>query len=146
MKKTVVLLIALVLCIPAITFAANGQPFQDLQNQINQLKSMIENIQLTPGPQGPPGVSGYEMVEVHVNVENLIPQETAWCEVPCPDGKVVFGGGGATVVSQALAMYDSFPVKMVATGKYMWVVEWRNPWNDPMTTEIICRAICGYAQ
>ncbi len=58
MKKTVVVLIALVLCTPVITFAANGQPFLDLQSQIDQLKSQLQNIQLTPGPQGPQGPAG----------------------------------------------------------------------------------------
>jgi hypothetical protein len=58
MKKTVLFLIALVLCIPVIAFAANGQPFQDLQSQIDQLKIQLQNIQLTPGPQGPAGPAG----------------------------------------------------------------------------------------
>jgi len=51
-------LIALVLCIPVITFAANGQPFQALQSQIDQLKNTLQNIQLAPGPQGPAGEKG----------------------------------------------------------------------------------------
>jgi len=58
MKKRVLFLIALVLCVPVITFAANGQPFQDLQSQIDQLKNMLQNIQLTPGPAGPQGPTG----------------------------------------------------------------------------------------
>ncbi len=58
MKKTVVILIALVLWIPIVTFAANGQPFQDLQNQVNQLNTNLQNIERTPGPQGPQGPGG----------------------------------------------------------------------------------------
>lgn len=58
MKKTVVVLIALVFCIPVITIAAEGQPFQNLQSQIDQLKTQLQNIQLTPGPQGPQGPAG----------------------------------------------------------------------------------------
>jgi hypothetical protein len=68
MKKTVVVLIALVFCIPVITFAADvsltsdgkvpGTPFQNLQSEINQLNTKLSNIQLTPGPQGPQGPTG----------------------------------------------------------------------------------------
>jgi hypothetical protein len=58
MKKTVLFLIALVLCFPVMTFAADGQPFQNLQRQIDQLNTQLQNIQLTPGPQGPEGPTG----------------------------------------------------------------------------------------
>jgi len=65
MKKTVLLLIGVVIGIPVIAFAANGQPFQDLQNQIqnlqnqvNQLNTKLQDIQLTPGPPGPAGPPG----------------------------------------------------------------------------------------
>lgn len=37
---------------------AQGQPFQYLQQQIDDLKARIEAIQSTPGPQGPPGAQG----------------------------------------------------------------------------------------
>ena len=38
--------------------SANGQPFQYLQQQINELKAQIEAIQTTPGPPGPQGPQG----------------------------------------------------------------------------------------
>jgi len=37
---------------------AQGQPFQYLQQQINDLKAQIAAIQSTPGPAGPPGPQG----------------------------------------------------------------------------------------
>lgn len=58
MKKTMSVIIALVLCIPAISFAANGQPFQTLQDEVNQLTTQLNNIQLTPGPPGAAGPAG----------------------------------------------------------------------------------------
>ena len=42
MKKKVLTLVALFLCIPAITLAANGKPFQNLQNQINELQQQVD--------------------------------------------------------------------------------------------------------
>jgi hypothetical protein len=45
MKKKVFLLIGLFLCVPLITFAANGQPFQDLQNQIDVLQDQVDMLQ-----------------------------------------------------------------------------------------------------
>lgn len=69
MKKTVVAIIALALCIPVIALAqqTGGLPalMTDLQNlktnlqsQIDQLNTKLQNIQLTPGPPGPQGPAG----------------------------------------------------------------------------------------
>ena len=52
MKKTVLVLIGLVLFIPVVAFGTEGQPFKALQDQIDQLKMQLQNIQLTPGPPG----------------------------------------------------------------------------------------------
>src|SRR4030042_127030 len=66
-KKIVLALIALVLWVPAayaadVTLTPDGKvpgtPFQALQQQIDQLKTQLQNIQLTPGPQGPAGPAG----------------------------------------------------------------------------------------
>jgi hypothetical protein len=66
-KKIVLTLLALVLCAPLIASAKDkddddkvppGGPFQALQQQINQLKHQLQNIQLIPGPQGPAGPKG----------------------------------------------------------------------------------------
>jgi hypothetical protein len=40
------------------TVKDNGQPFQDLWDAIKALGERIDNIQLTPGPQGPAGADG----------------------------------------------------------------------------------------
>jgi hypothetical protein len=58
MKKAVLVLMVLVLCIPVVAFGAEGQPFQQLQQQIDQLKIQLQNIRLTPGPAGPAGPPG----------------------------------------------------------------------------------------
>lgn len=62
MKKTILILVLLVPCIPTIVLAAGeglkGTPFQNLQQQIDQLRTQLKNIQLTPGPLGPVGPAG----------------------------------------------------------------------------------------
>lgn len=61
-RKTLLFIVVLILCVPAMAFAAPdvsltpegkvpGTPFDYLQGQ-------IDNIQLTPGPQGPQGEPG----------------------------------------------------------------------------------------
>jgi hypothetical protein len=60
MKKTILVLIALVLFVPGNVFAANGTPFQELQKQIDQLKIQLENIQLIPGPPGAGAIKVYD--------------------------------------------------------------------------------------
>jgi hypothetical protein len=75
MKKTVFFLIFLVLCIPVIAFAADvslrkagvvpGTPFQALQQQIDQLKNQLQNIQLTPGPAGPAGEGAIKVYDAN---------------------------------------------------------------------------------
>lgn len=45
---------------------SNGQPFQTLWDAIADLQTQIENIELTPGPQGeqgPPGQDGIDGVD-----------------------------------------------------------------------------------
>ena len=68
MEKTVLVLIVLVLCIPVIAFAADvtvtshgkepEQPFQHLQQQIDDLKTQLKNIKRIAGPPGPAGPQG----------------------------------------------------------------------------------------
>jgi hypothetical protein len=57
-KKLALILAVLVLSAPVIAFAAEGQPFQALQKQIDQLQQQINTIQLTPGPPGQKGDKG----------------------------------------------------------------------------------------
>lgn len=57
MKKTVLYLL-LLLTFPVIAYAAEGQPFKALQEQIDQTNTKLNSIQLTPGPQGPQGPAG----------------------------------------------------------------------------------------
>ena len=75
MKKTVLVLTVLILCIPVIAFSQagpQGGPFATIQQQIQaiqqriqalqtqdvSLQNQINNIQLKPGPQGPQGLPG----------------------------------------------------------------------------------------
>jgi len=68
MKKKGLVLVVLIPCIPIFAFAADvsltpdgknlGKPFEYLQQQIDQLKNDLKNIQLIPGPQGPAGPAG----------------------------------------------------------------------------------------
>ena len=67
-KKIVFALVALVMLFPIVSSAADvsltndgkvpSQPFQNLQQQIDQLNLQLQNIQMTPGPQGPIGPAG----------------------------------------------------------------------------------------
>lgn len=67
-KKIVLALAALVLLFPIISNAADvslttdgkvpGLPFQNLQGQIDELNTKLQNIQLTSGPQGQAGPQG----------------------------------------------------------------------------------------
>jgi len=54
-QKKVLVLVVLVLLLPVVAYAAEGQPFKALQQQIDELKQQLQNIQLIPGPQGPVG-------------------------------------------------------------------------------------------
>ena len=64
MKKAVLFLVVLLLCMPVIAFPADGRvpgvPFQALQQQIDQVKNDLLTIESTPGPQGPQGPQGPE--------------------------------------------------------------------------------------
>jgi len=58
--KTVLILTALVLCVPPFAYS-QGKQFEDLQQQIDQLKKQLQSIEPKPGPpgpQGPPGPKG----------------------------------------------------------------------------------------
>ena len=67
-KRILVLAMVFMISLPVIAFAADvtltsdgkvpGTPFQALQQQIDQLKTQLQNIQLTPGPPGPTGATG----------------------------------------------------------------------------------------
>jgi hypothetical protein len=65
-KKIILALVVFVFCVPVIAFAKDkdedkdhrGEPFQALQTQIDQLKTQLRHIRLTPGPQGPAGPQG----------------------------------------------------------------------------------------
>jgi hypothetical protein len=46
------------LLVPTVALGAEGQPFKALQDQIDQLKIQLQNIQLTPGPPGATGPAG----------------------------------------------------------------------------------------
>jgi hypothetical protein len=45
--------------------------------------------QQTPGPQGPAGVSGYQLVRLVTGLSNAVRRY----DLPCPTGKVATGGG-----------------------------------------------------
>jgi hypothetical protein len=106
----------------------------------------LQGPQGTQGVQGPPGISGYEIVRVDVDVIDLEPNAVVSCEVPCPAGKAILGGGGGTEHTALLSMFDGYPVQMLGSGIYQWVGLWRNPWDYPISTTLICRAICAYVQ
>lgn len=54
--ETLLILVAL-FCIPAFAYS-QGKPFEGLQQQIDQLKSQLQNMQLKQGPPGPQGPTG----------------------------------------------------------------------------------------
>ncbi len=61
MKPFVVLFLAAILTpVMSVNAAPPGRPFQDLQEQIDDLQTQIETIELTPGPAGAPGQDGQD--------------------------------------------------------------------------------------
>lgn len=105
-KKLVLILAVLVLCAPVIAFAAEGQPFQALQKQIDQLQQQINNIKLTPGPPGPSGT--FDVTKVY----------TEYCrgEFQCscshtPNDILLSGGIGCETTTASTCSVDiSIPV------------------------------------
>jgi PKD repeat protein len=67
-RKATLILMSFVLFLTLLAYGADvnltsegkvpGQPFQVLQDQVDQLRLDLENIELTPGPQGPQGLQG----------------------------------------------------------------------------------------
>ena len=102
----------------------NGCP--DLQQQIIDLENALIDLELTPGPEGPAGVSGYEHVAGPVvELPPLASGGTASTNLECPAGKVVLGGGyqvtGSGENIGALAIFFNGPIS-----ETHWVVVVRN--------------------
>jgi len=61
MKKIMLVLVALILCVPMSAYSKKGgNPSDTLQQQIDELRLQIEEIQLIPGPPGPQGEQGIQ--------------------------------------------------------------------------------------
>jgi hypothetical protein len=61
MKKIILILISILICLPVLGYAESGtqgKTFEALQQQIDELKQQIEEIQLIPGPKGDTGEKG----------------------------------------------------------------------------------------
>jgi hypothetical protein len=154
---TIVLMLSTTNFAMAVTQSPNpdGQPFQALWNAINAinakiatLQTQIDNIHLTPGPQGPPGtpghqgppgVSGYEMI-VNTNNVTIDPGNEAAITAKCSPGKSVLGGG-------ASAEAGGIIVRFSAPDDYQtWDAGFRNVAPVQITTTIRAIAICGIVQ
>ena len=85
------------------------------------------------GPAGPPGVSEYERV---ARASTLPADETLSIDVPCPAGKLVFGGG-ADAPAPGVQLVSSYPVAPSA-----WRVHVRNAGPE---VEITAYAVCATA-
>jgi len=70
----------------------NGKPFEAIWVAIN-------DIQLTPGPQGATGATGADgtngitNINMEKTIDELIPRGLSTVSVPCKSGDVVLGGG-----------------------------------------------------
>ncbi len=72
-KKIVLTLVALVLCVPAIVYAAGGQPFNALQLEIDQQQQQLQNIGITTAIHGSSGGSGEWLSGVNWSTYNGYP-------------------------------------------------------------------------
>lgn len=79
MKKTVLILMALILCIPVVVFGAQGQPFQQLQDEINQINTQLQNLtnQVQALQQtGSAGIGVYDANDVFLGYTLSFPEAT----------------------------------------------------------------------
>lgn len=84
----ILIAITTIITIPAMavkdeTVTSNGQPFLEIWTAINNLQNQINNIQLTPGPQGPKGDPGSSSCEVSVAEFNALKARAAVLESGC---------------------------------------------------------------
>jgi len=100
------------------------------------------NIDAVTGTPGPPGVSGYEIVQLGFPVPPAPPAIPGAPVFPvtftldCPAGKVAIGGGHAGSIGSAT---QSRPT----TGGAGWVVSWVT--NDPAPSTLTISAVCANA-
>jgi hypothetical protein len=102
MRKGIFVVCVLVAIVAIITVPAwakdekvttsQGQPFQEIWNAINNLQNKLNNIQLTPGPQGPKGDPGTCSCEVSLEEFNALK-----ARVVALEGE---GGGGCPAVPE----------------------------------------------
>lgn len=89
-----------------------------------------------PGPAGPPGVSGYEIVEVEQTI-TMAPGDTGeFVTATCPAGKKVLGGGYSS--GGFFTFLNSSPV-----GDDRWQVLVVNRHDLTFTAPVAVRAICA---
>lgn len=93
---------------------------------------------MVPGPEGPPGVAGIEIVTQSGSVSGVSAHQL---EVTCPPDKVVISGGGnVTPASLNWAMERSYPNTTTS-----WRVLWRQLPGGPASHNATAYAICANA-
>jgi hypothetical protein len=130
--------------IATVLSAGGGDPIHACANPAGQVRIVTgpgdcksQETYLTwnvVGPQGPPGVSGYEIVEASWALD---PGTANQWQVSCPSGKKVLGGGVSASVSSAV-VFGSRPI-----GDTAWMGEVYNPTHAGTMTVY---AVCGFVQ
>lgn len=92
-----------------------------------------------PGPAGPPGISGYEIVEVEQSITMAPGDEGVFVTATCPDGKKVLGGGYSS--GGFFTFLNSSPV-----GDNAWQVLVVNRYTTTFTAPVFVRAICAVVE
>lgn len=137
--RPIIILIIIVVIASSMILTVHAKrgpdPFNSVWTAINDLQNQINNIQLIPGPQGPPGVSGYEIIYDEINVVNGI----YTIELTCPDTKKVLGGGYSRD-SSSVRVLQNYP-----KSNNTWVVVADFPSGADLLN-LKAYATCAYAQ
>ena len=83
---------------------ASGTPFDQLRAAIQDLQNQINNIQLTPGPQGPQGAPGSQGPQ---GLQGL-PGPQGIQGIPGPQGPQGTPGAGSSVTFYLIRHYETF--------------------------------------
>ena len=91
------------------------------------------------GPQGPSGVTGYEVVQSQVDIPANDTATTVAGEAACPSGKVALGGGGSATAAGAQYMMEYSRLASQNT----WQVQFQRTIGPPtgvgnITVKVMC--------
>lgn len=90
MKKIVLVLVGLVLCVPTIAFSQSGNPFEALKQEISTLKSQVTSLQNQIDNIGITN-SFYGMIDFDSFNGSVIPESATIIKIECTDDPLQSG-------------------------------------------------------